>query len=81
MFFRHVDKCLPLPYNTLMTTNDVKTALDDYINKEASSPECIAFVNSLKVDGNISPGLAVYALAFYSGAEFAIASRGEHIDP
>jgi len=64
-----------------MTTKDVKTALDDYINKESSSPECIAFVNSLKVDGKISPGVAVYALAFYSGIEAGLASLGAHIEP
>jgi hypothetical protein len=64
-----------------MTTKEVNEALDAYINQEKSSDACIDFVNSLKKDDKISPGLAVYALAFYSGVESALASRGEAIDP
>jgi len=52
-----------------MTDSEIKTALDDYINREKSSPESIAFVESLRKGANISAGYAVYALAFYSGVK------------
>lgn len=77
----HIDNCIFVGYIARMKQVDVKKSLDEHINKESSSPGCIAFVNSLKQNGNISAGLAVYALAFYSGVEMALASRGETIEP
>ncbi len=55
-----------------MTEQWIKDAFDEYLNKEKSSKDCLDFVESLKVDGQVDVGLAVYALAFRSGIEAAL---------
>lgn len=57
-----------------------RAALNECVNADTASPDALAFVESLKVDGKIDVGLAVYALAFYSGLEASERCKNESHD-